>query len=130
MLTKPEEIEALSVQIFVARLTKKQDKHLVRIRPDLAAGVAWNEVITALDDLARSQVPKTRARERKTTLQHCLHRASGVDTVRTQRVPPPRRRLAVPRGLHSSELFLSSSPSLTPASRCAADCPAGVPLVP
>ena len=94
----------------MARLTKKQDKHLVRIRPDLAAGVAWNEVITALDDLARSQVPKTRARERKTTLQHCLHRASGVDTVRTQRVPPPRRRLAVPRGLHSSEFVFEFFP--------------------
>ena len=56
-LTKPEEIEALSVQMFVARLTKKQDKYFVRIRPHLAARVAWHEAITALDGLARSQVP-------------------------------------------------------------------------
>ena len=56
-LTKPEEIEALSVHMFVARLTKKQDKCLVRIRLHLAARVAWNEAITALDGLARSQGP-------------------------------------------------------------------------
>ena len=54
-LTKPEEIEALSVQMFVARLTKKQDKYLVHIRPDHAARVAWNEAIAAIHDLALSQ---------------------------------------------------------------------------
>ena len=52
-LTKPEEIEALSIQMFVNRLTKKQDKHLVRIRPHLAARVAWNKAVEALDDFAR-----------------------------------------------------------------------------
>ena len=43
--------------MYVARLTKKQDKYLVRIRPHLAARVAWHEAITALDGLARSQGP-------------------------------------------------------------------------
>ena len=46
-LTKPEEIEALSVQMFVAPLTKKQDKHLVHIRPHVAARGAWNEAVAA-----------------------------------------------------------------------------------
>ena len=54
-LTKPEETEALSIQMFVARLTKNQDKFLVRIRPHLSARKALNEAIAALDDLARSQ---------------------------------------------------------------------------
>ena len=37
-LTKPEEIGALSIQMFVARPTKNQDKFLVRIRPHLSRG--------------------------------------------------------------------------------------------
>ena len=56
-LTKPEEIEALSIQMFVARLTKNQDKFLVRFRPHLAARTAWNEATATLDDLARPQGP-------------------------------------------------------------------------
>ena len=85
-LTKPEEIEALSLQMFVARLYQKQDKYLKRICPHLAARVGTNqslpsttwragrdhlsrywrtmhrwaqmcEPIAALDDLARWQGP-------------------------------------------------------------------------
>ena len=47
---RPEEIEALSIQMFVARLAKRQDKLLVRSRPHFAAGAAWNEAISTLDD--------------------------------------------------------------------------------
>ena len=107
-ITKPEEIEALWIQMFVARLTKRQDKFLVRIRPHLAARAAWNEAISTLDDLARSQGPqfamaqtyacypraRARARERRTTtigeqtkLQHWLRRSGAADMVHMQRVP-------------------------------------------
>ena len=56
-LTKPEEREALSIQMFVARLTKNQNKFLVRIRPHLSARKAWNEATATHDELARSQGP-------------------------------------------------------------------------
>ena len=78
-LSTPEEIGALSIQMFVARLTN-------RTSPHLAARVPWNEAIAALDDVARSQgppleiladlapmgsdvrkLPKGKARERRTT---------------------------------------------------------------
>ena len=130
-LTKPEEIEALSIQMFVALLTKKQDKYFVRIRPHVAARVAWHEAIADLDDLARSQEPlfeiladlapmgsdvhkltRARARERTTTTldgtDHTSalaplpqHRRHGAHTAGAF-FPVPR--LAVPRGLHSSVL--------------------------
>ena len=53
-LTKPEESEAQSIQMFVARLTKSQEKLLVRIRPHLAARAECNEATATFDDLARS----------------------------------------------------------------------------
>ena len=43
--------------MFVARLTKNQDKFLVRIRPHLTARMAWNEATAILDHLARSPRP-------------------------------------------------------------------------
>ena len=46
MLTKPAEIEALSIQVFVAPLPRNRTS---------TSSVAWNEAIAALDDLARSQ---------------------------------------------------------------------------
>ena len=112
-LTKPEEIEALSVQMFVARLTKKQDKYLVHIRPDHAARVERSnrchprlgtlagstfQILARLAPMAQTYAssPKARAREkeRMTTTLHgrCAARSGCL-------LPLPR--LAVLRGLHS-----------------------------
>ena len=57
---KPDEIEALSIQMFVARLPKNQDKFLVRNRPHLSPRKVANEAIAmvaTLNNLARSQGP-------------------------------------------------------------------------
>ena len=137
-LSKPEEIDALSIQMFVARLTKNQETFLVRICPHLSARNAWNKAIATRDELARSQGhgskcwrtshrwdqtcaryprARARARERRTTtttdgtddttalapsLQRRRHGAHAAGTT-TSSSPLPR--LAVLRGLHSSELF-------------------------
>ena len=60
----------------------------------------------------------------QTTLQHWLRRSSAVDTVRVQRVPSQSFEAWTAVSFFHDFFF-----SLTPASRCAAGCPAGVLLV-
>ena len=95
-----------NVRVIGARLTKKQGKFLVLIRPHLAARLAWNEATSTLDDLASirgatirdtggprsrwaqtyASYPRTSAKERRmTTIDGTVHTsalAPAADTVR------------------------------------------------
>ena len=45
----------LSVNLLVAKMTKKEDKLLLRVRPQQVAQEAWSEAFQVLDQLATTQ---------------------------------------------------------------------------
>ena len=54
-LSNPEDLEQRSVNLLVARKTKKGDKFLLRIRPHTSAVPAWNEAFQMLTHWVRQQ---------------------------------------------------------------------------
>ena len=54
-LTNPEDLEHRSVNLLVARKTKKGDKFSLRIRPHTSAVPAWNEAFQMLTHWVRQQ---------------------------------------------------------------------------
>ena len=54
-LSNPEDLEQRSVNLLVARKTKKGDNFLLRIRPRTSAVPAWNEAFQMLIHCVRQQ---------------------------------------------------------------------------
>ena len=131
-LTNPEDLEQRSVNLLVARKTKKGDKFLLQIRPNTSAVPAWNEAFQMLTHWVRQQ-PNGEALDDATPpgteARHIASRAHGHTNVKGRGRCAGKHQETVSRQLSLKSFFSSSQRGTETAVRMSLRCPQGVPLI-